>query len=298
MRVFITGASGFIGSALTRELLSAGHRVIGLARSDESAAKVKALGAAVHRGDITDAASVIAGADAADATVHLAFNHDFTRFAQNSEDERRMIEALGSALASSGKPLVATSGVLVCKPAPGEPATEDSPIRSAAEIPRAAGEATAAAAVRKGCNLSIVRLPQVHDRRHNGLIAFLIAAARDKGVSVYFGEGTSHWAAAHISDVARLYRLALDRAEPGAIYHAVGEAGVPMRAIAETIGGRLGVPVASLDPAQAEAHFGTFAHFATSDLRASSEWTRRILGWEPTGPGLLEDLAALEFEPA
>jgi nucleoside-diphosphate-sugar epimerase len=298
MRVFVTGASGFIGSALTRQLIEAGHEVTGLARSDASAATIEALGGKVHRGEMTDVAGVVAGTEHADAVIHLAFDHDFSKFADNAANDRRLIEGLGAALAGTGKPLIVTSGVLIADLPPGTLATEDSPRISSAHHPRAASEEAADAAAANGCDVRIVRLSQIHDPRRQGLITFMIALAREKGVVAYLGDGANRWAAAHVTDAARLYRLALEKGHPGAVYNAVGEEGVSMRAIADVLGRQLDLPVKSIDPSEAEAHFGWFAMFAATDVPASSEKTQRELGWTPSGPGLLEDLGALVLEDA
>jgi len=295
MRVFITGATGFIGTALTRELLAAGHRVLGLARSEEGAAALAAAGAEPHRGSIEDLDSLRAGAAQADGVIHLAFNHDFSRFAENCENDRRAIEALTGALAGSDRPLIVTSGTAMAIGRNGQPATEDSPTVTSAEVPRAISEETALAAAAAGLNVSVVRLPQVHDTRRQGLITFAIAMAQEKGVSAYIGDGGHRWPAAHVDDVARLYRLALEKAERGAIHHAVAEEGVTMRAVAEVLGARLGLPVASIAPEEAPAHFGWLAMFAARDLAASGTRTQQRLGWHPTGPGMIADLERLEI---
>jgi len=294
MRVFITGATGFIGSALIPELLAAGHQVLGLARSEEGAAALAAAGAEPHRGSIEDLDSLRAGAAGADGVIHLAFNHDFSRFAENCENDRRAIEALTTALAGSDRPLIVTSGTAIAIGQAGQPVTEDSPTIGSADVPRAASEEAALAAAAAGLNVSVVRLPQVHDTRRQGLITFAIAMAQEKGVSAYIGDGGNRWPAAHIGDVARLYRLALEKAERGAIYHAVAEEGVTMRAVAEVLGARLGLPVASIPAEEAPAHFGWLAMFAARDLAASGARTQARLGWHPTGPGMIADLERLE----
>lgn len=295
MRVFVTGATGFIGSAVTRELLAAGHQVLGLTRSEEGASALAEIGAEPHRGSIEEADSLTAGAAKSDGVIHLAFNHDFSKYVQNCEDDRRVVAALASALAGSARPLLITSGTPITNTVPGEPATENGPAVSSSVIPRAASEEAGATAAAKGVNVSVVRLPQVHDTRRQGLVSPAIAIAREKGVSAYIGDGANRWPAAHVLDVARLYRLALERAAPNAKYNAVAEQGVPMREIAETIGRRLSLPVKSIPPEEAEAHFGWLAGFVSRDLPASSEQTRRQLDWQPTGPGLIADLENLEI---
>jgi nucleoside-diphosphate-sugar epimerase len=294
MRVFITGATGFIGSAVVRELIEAGHQVIGVYRSDDKAQALAAAGAEVYRGSIDDPESLKDGAARSDGVIHLAFNHDFSQFAANCETDRRVIVALGSVLAGSHRPLIVTSGTAIAKVLPGEPATEDAPAITSNEFPRAASEeAAAAATATDGVSASVVRLPQVHDPERQGLISPWIAIAREKGVFAYIGEGRNRWPAAHISDVARLYRLAIEKSEPGAIYNAVGEEGVPARDIAETIGRRLKVPVKSITPDEAGGYFGWLAHLAARDMPASSTLTQKKLGWRPTGPGLIADLERL-----
>ena len=291
MRVFVTGATGFIGSRVVKELIGAGHQVIGVYRSDEKAPALAAAGAEVYRGSIDDPDSLKDGAARSDGVIHLAFNHDFSKFAANCETDRRVIEALGSALAGSGRPLIVTSGTAIAKVAPGEPATEDAP--TITSVPRAASEEATAALAANGVKTSVVRLPQVHDPERQGLISPWIAIAREKGVFAYIGEGRNRWPAAHVSDVARLYRLALERAETGAVYNAVAEEGVPARDIAETIGRRLKLPVKSIAPEEAGAFFGWLAMFAGRDMPASSALTQKKLGWRPTGPGLIADLERL-----
>ena len=294
MRVFVTGATGNIGSRVVKELVAAGHQVIGLCRSDEKAPALAAAGAEVYRGSIADPDRLKHGAARSDGVIHLAFNHDFSRFVQNCEDDRRVIEALGSVLAGSNRPLVVTSGTAIANTAPGEPAREDNPIVGAALHPRAASEEAAASIAAQGVNVSVVRLPQVHDPVTQGLITPAIMMYREKGACAYVGDGQNRWPAAHVLDVARLYRLAIEKAEPNAKYHAVAEEGVPMRAIAEAIGRRLNLPVRSIAPEEAQAFFGWLAMFAGLDMPASSAQTRRKLGWDPTGPGLIEDLERLQ----
>ena len=290
MRVFVTGATGFIGSAIVAELIGAGHRVLGMTRSDAGARALEAAGAEAHRGDLEDPDSLRRGAALAEGVIHCAFDHDFSNFVANCEKDRRAIEALGAGLVGTDHPLVVTSGVGMGQAAPDRPATEDV-FNVDAPNPRKASELAAAAVAAAGANVSVVRLPQVHDTRRQGLVSILIEMAREKGVSAYVGEGRNRYSAAHVSDVARLYRLALERRQPGARYNAVAEEGVALRDIAKVIGEGLGVPVASLPADEAAAHFGWMAMFTGHDLSASSAWTRQELGWQPTGPGLLADLA-------
>ncbi len=294
MQVFVTGATGFIGTELVQELIEAGHRVRGLARSDAGAEQLRAAGAEAHRGTLQDLESLRSGAAGMDAVVNLAFDHDFSKFAQNGEDERRAIEALGSAM-EPGKLLVVTSGTGLASGAPGHVRTEQDAPASTGAIPRQP-ELTARAAGERGVRVAIVRLPQVHDTRKQGLVSLLTQIAREKGVSAYVGDGANRWAAAPLKDVAHLYRLAVEKTGAGTtVYHAVQEEGVALREIAETIGKGLKVPVVSIGAEKAGEHFGWFAHFAGLDMPASGEWTRRALGWEPTGPGLIEDLTNMKY---
>ncbi len=292
MRIFVTGATGNIGSNVVQELIAGGHQVIGLCRSEEKAPALAAAGAEVYRGSIADPDSLKEGAARSDGVIHLAFNHDFSRFVQNCEDDRRVIKALGSVLTGSDRPLVVTSGTGMANIAPGQPAREDNAIVGADVHPRVASEEAASAAA-DGVNVTVVRLPQVHDPVTQGLITPAIGMYREKGVCVYIGDGANRWPAAYVLDVAHLYRLAIEKAEPNAKYHAVAEEGVPMRDIAEAIGRRLKLPVKSIAPQEAQAYFGWLAMFAALDMPASSEQTRKKLGWEPTGPKLIADLERL-----
>jgi nucleoside-diphosphate-sugar epimerase len=291
MRVFVTGATGFIGSAVVDDLIAAGHQVLGLTRSDAGAQALAAAGAQAWRGSLEDLDSLRRGADQADGVIHTAFNHDFSTYVANCEADRTVIEALGSVLVGSDRPLVVTSGTGMGG-APGRLFTEADPPASARDAPRAASEEAAAALDGQGVNVSVMRLPQVHDPEKQGFVTFAIAAAREKGVSAYIGEGRNRWPAAHRLDTARAYRLALEKAEQGARYHAVAEEGVSMRDIAEAIGRRLRIPVAAIAPEAAPDHFGWLAAFAIRDLPASSALTRERLGWRPSGPGLIADLDA------
>jgi nucleoside-diphosphate-sugar epimerase len=290
MRIFVTGATGFIGSHLVKELISAGHQVIGLCRSEEKASDLAAAGAEVHMGSLDDLDRLKAGASKADAVIHLAFNHDFSTFAQNCEDDRRVIDALGSVLVGSNRPLLVTSGTMMANTMPGALAREDGPIISTAAHPRAASEETANAVAAKGVNVGIVRLPQVHDTTRQGLVIVLIQNALEKGVFAYLGDGQNRWPAAHVLDVARLYRLAIEKAKPGAIYHAAAEEGITVRDISETLSRRLKLPTKSITPEEAPAHFGWFSLFAGFDAPASSELTRQWLGWQPVERGMIADL--------
>jgi nucleoside-diphosphate-sugar epimerase len=288
MRVFVTGATGFIGTVVVRELIRAGHEVLGLTRSDRGAEALASAGAQVHRGDLEDLESLRAGAAMSDGVIHTAFAHDFSKFKENSQIDRRGIEAIGLALAGSDRPLVVTSGVLLVKP--GHMATEDIPAPNDNSIPRVS-EQTALSLIPKGVRVSIVRLPQVHDRDKAGLVSYLIAIAREKGVSAYIGEGRNRWSAVHRLDVPPVYRLALETAPAGATYHAVAEEGVPLRDIAEAIGRGLKLPVVSKSAADAANHFGVLTIFAGMDGPASSALTQQRLGWRPTqSTGLIADL--------
>ena len=293
MRVFVTGATGFIGSAIVPELISSGHQVLGLARSDAGAKSLTAAGAQVQRGDLDDLESLRSGAAQSDAVIHTAFRHDWSKFAESCEMDKRAIEVLGSVLEGSDRPLLVTNGLAVL--AENRAATEDDPLLPvSASYPRAS-EATAASLEARGVNASVVRLPQVHNPFKQGLITYLVAVARQKGVSAYIAEGLNRWAAVHVLDAARLYRLALEQREAGARYHAVAEAGVPLRDIAEMIGRGLKVPVVAISREEAAAHFGFLAPFAGMDLRGSSAKTRKRLGWNPTGPSLLTDLENMRY---
>jgi nucleoside-diphosphate-sugar epimerase len=294
MRVFVTGSTGFIGTELVKELIAAGHTVRGLTRSDAGVEQLKAVGAEVHRGDLQDLDSLRSGAKGMDVVVNLAFGHDFSKFAENAADEIKAIEAVGSVL-EPGKLLVVTSGVGLTSGATGHVRTENDPPVDSPMIPRRPEQAAQAVAA-KGAHVAIVRLPQVHDTRKQGLVPLVTQTAREKGVSVYVGDGAIRWAAAPLKDVAHLYRLAVEKTGPGVtVYNAVQEEGVSMREIAETIGKGLKIPIKSIPLELAGEHFGWLAHFATLDMPASSEWTRKTLGWYPTGPGLIEDLTNMKY---
>ena len=291
MRVFVTGATGFIGAALVPELIQTGHSVLGMTRSDEGAARLVKAGAEAHRGTIEDLDSLKAGAAQADAVIHLAFNHDFSKFQASCDDDRRAIEAMGDALAGSGRPFLGTAGVLVQLSGPGQPLDEDD-TKPTGGFPRVSEEATLGL-VEKGVRGIVMRMSQIHDTHRQGLVSFLIQTALEKRVSAYVGDGSNRWAAAHLSDTARLYRLALEKGEAGSKWHAVDEQGVTAKDIAETLGQRLSLPVKSISPEEAPAHFGFLGHFMALDSPTSNTKTRERLGWEPTGPGLLEDLKHL-----
>ncbi|WP_144113257.1 SDR family oxidoreductase [Paraburkholderia sp. BCC1886] len=294
MRIFLTGATGFIGSTLVPELIAAGHQVLGMTRSDAGAQALEKAGAEVHRGTLEDPASLQRGAEQADAVIHTAFDHDFTRFVENCEKDKRAINALGAALAGSDRPLVITSGTGMGGGKPGEPASEDN-FDASHGNPRIVSEITGNALLESGINLSVLRLPQVHNPYKQGLISPLVGIAREKGVVGYVGEGRNRWPAGHVSDVARLYRLAVEAGKAGARYHAVGEEGVASRDIAEALGRALGLPVVSIAPDEAPAHFGWMAMFVGMDMPASSALTQARLNWHPVGPGLISDLDQARF---
>jgi nucleoside-diphosphate-sugar epimerase len=293
MRVFVTGATGFVGSAVVQELINAGHQVLGLARSDAGAKALAAAGAQVHRGDQEDLESLRSGAAKSDGVIHTAFNHDFSKFAANCEADRQAIEALGSALVGSDRPLLVTSGV--ARLASGRIATEeDGPVPTSTSYPRAS-EPTALAMVPRGVRASVVRLPQVHDPVKQGLITYMIALAREKGVSAFVGDGLNRYPAVHRLDAAHLYRLALEKGSASARYHAVAEEGVPLRDIAEVIGRGLNVPVVAKSAEEAADHFGWLAMFIGLDCPASSALTQEWLGWRPSGPKLIPDLEHAQY---
>jgi nucleoside-diphosphate-sugar epimerase len=291
MRVFVTGATGFIGTAVVKELIAHGHEVLGLARSQEGAQSLKAEGAQSHRGSLDDLNSLRVGAERADAVIHLAFIHDFSRFQENCAIDQRAIEALGSVLTGSTRPLIVTGGTAGLT-ASGQLATEDRPIPADFHLPRVS-EQTALAL--QGVSAAAMRLPQVHDPVKQGLVSYLIQVAREKGVSAYVGEGLNRWPACHVDDAARAYRLALEKHQPGLRYHAVAEEGVKLRDLAEAIGTGLKLPVKSLTPQQSQAHFGWLSLFAGFDNPTSSALTRQRLGWQPTGPGMLADLERMNY---
>jgi nucleoside-diphosphate-sugar epimerase len=295
MRIFLTGATGFIGARILSELIGAGHQVIGMTRSDAGARELEAAGAEAHRGTLEEPDSLRRGAEKADAVIHTAFDHDFSRFAENCAKDSRVIAAMGEALKGSDRPIIITSGTGLGTPGHGGLAVEDV-CNLDHPNPRVASEIAGNALLDAGINLSVMRLPQVHDTFKQGLISPLVEIARAKGVSAYVGDGKNHYPAANVVDVARLYRLAIERAEAGARYHAVAEEGIEVREIAEALGRGLNLPVVSVSPEKAGEHFGWMSLFAGLDMSASSVWTKQALGWQPTGPGLIADLDAMDYQ--
>lgn len=299
MRVFVTGATGFIGSAIVKELISAGHQVLGLMRSDAGAKSLATAGADVHRGSLEDPESLRSGAAKSDGVIHGAFDHsafgqDFSKFIEVCEKDERAIGALGDALAGTDRPLVITSATGMGTPGPGQLSIEDH-YDPNHRNPRRGSEIAGASVAERDVNVSVVRLPQVHDTVKQGFITYAVQVAREKGVSAYIGEGRNRWPAAHVLDVAHLYRLALEKHKAGSRYNAVAEEGIPMRAVAEVIGKGLKVPVVSLSPEEAQPHFGWLAMFAGVDMPASSAQTRKELGWNPAGPDLITDLKNMQY---
>lgn len=290
MRIFVTGATGFVGSAVVNELLQAGHEVTGLARSDAGAAQLSAAGARVLRGALEDLDGLRRGAEAADGVIHTAFIHDFSQFKNSCETDRGVVAALAQGLAGSARPLIVTSGTALL--GGGRLATEELHVAADAPNPRVASEQSVDAAVALGVNASAMRLPpSVHGAGDHGFVPMLVKLAREKGVSAYIGQGANRWPAVHRLDAARLYRLAIEYgSNPHHRWHASAEEGVRFRDIAEAIGRGLKLPVASVAPQEAAAHFGWFAHFAGVDNPSSSAYTRRLLGWEPGQAGLLADV--------
>lgn len=293
MRVFLTGATGFIGSSLVPELISAGHQVLGLTRSDAGARSLMAAGAEAHRGDIEDVDSLHRGANDCDGVIHAAFDHNFANFVANCQKDRRAIEALGSALEHSDRPLVITSSTAMGIAVPGQPATEDH-FDPDHPNPRVASELAGRALSERGINVSVVRLSQIHNTIKQGLVTDVVELARKTGLSAYVGEGLNRWSAAHVSDAVRLFRLALEKREAGSRYHATAEEGIAFRRIADAVGHSLGMPVVAMSPDEAARHFGWLTAFTDKDMSASSAKTQERLGWRPSGPELMADLQHIE----
>jgi nucleoside-diphosphate-sugar epimerase len=296
MQVFVTGATGFVGSFVVTDLVGAGHEVVGLTRSGAGAEALARAGAKVFRGDVNDLDSLRTAADAADGVIHTAFNHDTADPKLHSENDRKVIAALGAALAGTGRPLVITSGTGLVRPAAGQPARETDRHATSAAVPRAASEEAADALIDQGSDVRVMRLPQVHDTRRQGRIQWHIQIAREQGRVAYVSEGRNRLPAVHVSDAARLFRLALEKGKAGARYHAVAEEGVPLREIAEAIGAGLKLPVESITPEQAPDYYGWLAQLAPQDLPASGTLTRQQLSWDPTGPDLLTDLRNADYD--
>jgi nucleoside-diphosphate-sugar epimerase len=295
MRVFVTGATGFVGAAVVQELIAAGHQVLGLARSDAGAKSLLATGANVHRGDLEDLDSLRRGAAATDGVIHTAFNHDFSKFKENCETDRQVIETLGATLAGTERPLIITSAVGILPS--GRVATEETaPASGSAAHPRSASEEAAASVASRGVRVSVVRLAaSVHGEGDHAFVPMLIGLARQKGVSAYMGDGLNRWPAVHRRDAAQVYRLVLEKGSAGARYHGVAEEGIPLRDIASAIGRGLNVPAVALSAEEAATHFGWFVHFAAMDMPASSQHTRDHLGWQPKQPNLIADLDSANY---
>ena len=294
MRVFVTGASGWVGSHVVKELLSHGHTVVGLARSEENAAALKAAGAEVHRGSLEDAQSIREGARTCDGVIHCGFVHDFARFEQSCATDRQVVHTVGDALAGSGKPFIATFGTLGTLVTPaGRTGTEEDPNQTEGMMGmRAVNEENVLALAAKGVRASLIRLPPtVHGTGDHGFVPTLISFARKNGVAAYIGEGRNRWPAVHVKDAARLYRLALEKGQAGSRFHAIADEGVPTRDIAEAIGRALGVPAESRTAEEAGPLLNFLAHFFAMDAPSSSKLTQQRLGWKPVEAGLLEDLA-------
>ncbi|MGN8135241.1 SDR family oxidoreductase [Paraburkholderia sp. 22099] len=287
MRVFLTGATGLVGSAIIPQLLEHGHSVIGLARSEAGEKLLRSAGAEVHLGRLEDLNAIYAGAAMADAVVHCAFEHDFSKFKENAELDKRVIETFGDALKGTDRPLLVSTGMPLESLI--RPITESVSLPAVSPTPRVS-EQTATALQARGVHVNVIRLPQVHSVAKQGLVTSLIGIAREKGISAYIDDGLNRWPACHVEDAARVYALALDKHQAGATYHAVGEEGISLKAIAKAIGDGLNIPLLSIHSEDADAHFGFFGKLVRRDLSASSAITQELLGWKPAGPGLIDDI--------
>ena len=295
MRILVTGANGFIGSALIPELLKAGHQVVGLTRSNAGIQALNKAGAEAVRGDVNDPGGLQKAVEQSEGVIHTAFNHDFSRFMASCEEDRKVITAMGEVLAGSNRPMVITSSIGSSNTVPDTLPVEDNPTASSKVFPRAASDEAALALADRGINVSVMRNPQIHDTVKQGLVSDLIKLARQKGRAVYIGDGSNRWSATHVSDAVRVYRLAIEKAEPGARYHAVAEEGVSMREIADVIAQGLNVPAVSIVEDEAADHFGWLIKFAGRELTASGRLTQERLQWTPKGPGLLADLKQMKY---
>lgn len=292
MRVFLTGSTGFIGSQVTRELLAAGHQVLGLTRSQAGVDALLAMGAEPYFGDMEDLASLQRATEGCDGVIHTAFDHDFTHFVANCQKDSRVISALGSVLEGSQRPLIITSAAAMGSPAPGQPADEDF-FDTSHPHPRAASELAGHALLQHGVNVVVLRLSQIHNPVKQGLVTELLKIAQEHRQSAYVGDGLNHWSAAHLLDTALLYRLALEKHQPGARYHAVAESAIDFRSIARAIGDGLGLPTVSVTEKEASVHLGWMSGFVGQDMSSLSDKTRTRLSWQPAGPDLITDLRAL-----
>ena len=295
MRILVTGANGFIGSALIPELIQAGHQVIGLTRSDDGMEAVEKAGAEALRGDLNDLEGLRRAVEHSEGVIHTAFNHDFSRFTVSCEEDRQAITAMGEALAGSNRPMVITSSIGSSNTVPGTLPSEDNPTASSKVFPRAASDEAALALADRGINVSIMRNPQIHDAVKQGLVSDLVKLARQKRCAAYIGDGLNRWSATHIFDAVHVYRLAIEKAQMGAIYHAVAEDGIALREIAEVIAKGLKVSTASITEGEAPDHFGWLIKFAGRELTASGRLTQQRLNWAPSGVGLLDDLRAMKY---
>lgn len=294
MRIFLTGATGFIGSHIVTDLIAAGHAVLGMTRSDSGAAWLESVGAEIHRGDLEHPETLTTGAAQVDAVIHTAFDHDFTNFVANCEKDSRAITALGAGLEGSNRPLLVTSGTALGDAGHGAMASEDV-LNLDHTLPRVASERAAQNLLDRGLNVQVMRLPQVHDTAKQGLISPYIEISRSLGAALYVGDGLNRWSAAHVTDVATLYRLAVEQGQAGERFHAVAEEGVPSGDVAKVVAARLDIPARSVSLEEAREQLGWLGMFAGLDLAASSGWTQRRLGWKPAGPGLIDDLQAMNY---